>query len=409
MFEAILSFIVTYKYILIFYLCVILFIVLHRSKIDVQGKVIFLYRTKWGISWMDKYSTKFREWVILGGYIGIGVGFIGMVLISYTIVLNIYGLLFVPKATSGVSLVLPGMNIPGIGVLPFWYWLITIFIVAVVHEFSHGIVARAHNIKIKNTGVVFFGPILGAFVEPDEKKMEKEKDIVQYSVLAAGAFSNIILGLVALFLLTSVFIPLQELMIDSKGFTFAQNHNATTPFALAGIAPGTIILGIDQQQTKNFEEFKEKLDTYSPKDKVVIVTPTKKYDVILAKKPEDPTKSFLGIINITNEMKIKEKYESGMGKGVYSSLEWFTGLSNNKLGFLLWLSMISIGIGLFNLLPLPIVDGGRMVQVFLHKLYGSEKGERRYRKVSLFFLFILVVTIIYSITTMITPHLSTFL
>jgi membrane-associated protease RseP (regulator of RpoE activity) len=406
MFEAILSFIFTYKYIILFYLVVILFIVLHRSKIDVQGKIIFLYRTKWGIAWMDKYSAKYREWVILLGYIGTGVGFIGMILISYTIVLNVYNLIFVPKATSGVSLVLPGMNIPGIGVLPFWYWLITIFIVAVVHEFSHGVVARAHNIKVKNTGVVFFGPILGAFVEPDEKKMEKEKDIVQYSVLAAGAFSNIILGLVALFLLVNVFVPVQQMMIDSNGFTFAENHNATTPFALAGIEPGTVILGIDQQQTKNFEEFKEKLEVYSPGNKVVIVTPTKNYDVVLAKKPEDPTKPFLGIVKISNEMKIKEKYDSGIGKVAYSSLEWFTGLSNNKLGFLFWLSMISVGIGLFNLLPLPIVDGGRMAQVFLHKLYGSEKGEKKYRKVSLFFLFILVVTLIYSVMTMVTPHIS---
>jgi len=48
---------------------------------------------------------------------------------------------------------------------------------------------------------------------------------------------------------------------------------------------------------------------------------------------------------------------------------------------------------LFNLLPLPIVDGGRMAQVFLHNLRGKEKGERQYRKVSLFFLLLLLLNL----------------
>ena len=93
------------------------------------------------------------------------------------------------------------MNVPGLGILPFWYWLIAIFVIAVVHEFSHGIVARAHNIPVKHTGLAFFGPIIGAFVEPDEKKLRAGKDITQYSVYAAGAFSNVILALLALLLL----------------------------------------------------------------------------------------------------------------------------------------------------------------------------------------------------------------
>jgi len=55
--------------------------------------------------------------------------------------------------------------------------------------------------------------------------------------------------------------------------------------------------------------------------------------------------------------------------------------------------LLSLGIGLFNLLPLPIVDGGRMAQVFLHKLKGDTLGERRYRQVGLFFLVLLVLNL----------------
>ena len=52
-------------------------------------------------------------------------------------------------------------------------------------------------------------------------------------------------------------------------------------------------------------------------------------------------------------------------------------------------------IGLFNLLPLPIVDGGRMAQVFLHKLKGAVVGEKRYRQISLFFLILLLLNLVF--------------
>src|SRR3989338_9950408 len=129
-----LAWIIHYKYILLFYLILALILYWKRKKLDVQGKVIILYRMKWGLGWMDKYSAKFREWVILLGYIGIGTWPIAVILLTYELMVTLYRLVMVPGTVSGVQLVLPGTNIPGIGVLPFWYWIIAIFIIAVVHE-----------------------------------------------------------------------------------------------------------------------------------------------------------------------------------------------------------------------------------------------------------------------------------
>ena len=77
-----------------------------------------------------------------------------------------------------------------------------------------------------------------------------------------------------------------------------------------------------------------------------------------------------------------------MGLIYYKITDWFT-------GFLKWLFILSLGIGLFNLLPLPIVDGGRMAQVFLHKLKGKKRGELSYRRISLFFLMILLLNLFF--------------
>ncbi len=383
-----LAFVLKYKFVLLFYLFVVLFIAFHWKKIERQAKIIFLYRTKVGLHWMDKYSAKFHEWVILFGYIGMGAGFVGLVVISYVLIHNLYSLITQPEAVSGVSLVLPGVHVPGLGVLPFWYWILAIFAIAVIHEFSHGIVARAHNIPVKNTGLVFFGPILGAFVEPDEKKLRSEKDIVQYSVLAAGSFANVALAVVAILFLNFAFLPLQESMVESTGFTFDAYVDETMPAAKAGIKPGTIITGIGDLPTKNFQEFSDELLFYKPGETIAIQTKEKEYSLVLAANPDHPRKSFLGIKDIRNEFNIKENFQQGAGKAAYLVLDWFT-------GFLRWLFLLSVGIGLFNLLPLPIVDGGRMAQVFLHKLRGLERGELLYRKVSLFFLLILLLNLFY--------------
>ena len=381
------SFLSQYLGIILFYAALVLFVAVKWKKIDVQAKIIFLYRTKWGLGWMSRFSSRSREWVILAGYAGVGIGFIGMLVISWVLLKNLYELIVNPTAVSGVSLVLPGVNVPGMGVLPFWYWLVAIFVIAVVHEFSHGIVARAHNVTVKNTGIVLLGPIIGAFVEPNEKKLRQEKDIVQYSILAAGSFSNILLAIFALLALTLVFTPLQQTMVQPTGFTFDAYVPGDYPFSQAGIAPGTLITGINGQSITEFQQFSDKLTMKAPGDIIKVQTTEQSYDVTLAQNPDNPQRGFLGIAQIRNKVEVKDTFKSGILNPVYIVVDWVT-------GFLRWLFLLSLGIGLFNLLPLPIVDGGRMAQVFLHKWKGRLVGEKRYRQVGLFFLLVLVLNLI---------------
>ncbi len=383
----VLAFLLQYKAIILFYLLVIAFLVVKRKQLVVQLKFIFLYRTKFGLRWMDSFAKKHRELVVLFGYIGTGVGFLGMFAIIGVMLKTGWMLLSNPSAPSGVSPVLPGINVPGLGVLPFWFWLIALFFIALIHEFSHGIVARAHNIEVKNTGFAFFGPVIGAFVEPNDVKMKKQKDIVQYSVLAAGSFSNILLSLLALVLLMFVTGPIQESMMVSDGFTFDSYVNESLPFAQAGILPGTVITAVNGQKVSRFEDFGGELSCMKPGDSLLVGTKDKDYSVVLAANPDAPTKGFLGISLIRNEVHVKEEYVGTVWSSVYTVL---SGLNS----FLRWLFVLSLGIGLFNLLPLPLVDGGQMLQLFFHNLRGPENGERWYRRVSLFLLVLLLAALI---------------
>ncbi|HIJ11562.1 TPA: hypothetical protein HA278_05890 [Candidatus Woesearchaeota archaeon] len=387
------EFIMQFKFIIVFYLVIIAILYVVRKKLDIQAKIIVLYRMKWGLKWMDKYSAKFRQWVILLGYIGTGIGFIGMVVISFMLIKNVIDLIITPNATAGVALVLPGVNIPGLGVLPFWDWLVAIFFVAIVHEFAHGVVARAHNIKVKNTGIVFFGPIIGAFVEPDEKTMRKQSDIVQYSVLAAGAFTNIILAVIAVALLTFVTSPLQDTMLEPTGFSFAEYVEGEYPAKAAGLPVATTVTGINGVDVTSFDEFASELRSSRPGDDIIVTAAERQYTLTLAENPDQTGASFLGITQIKNDADMKDAYTSGIGKVGYTILEVLNGKGKGGKGFLFWLYLLSFGIGLFNLLPLPIVDGGRMAQVFLHRLKGEKKGEKAYHYIGGFFLLILVLSL----------------
>ena len=252
--------------------------------------------------------------------------------------------------------------------------------------------ARAHNIPVKSTGIVLLGPIIGAFVEPDEKKMMKEKDIKIYSVLAAGPFTNIILAVLALVLLTFVFTPIQDAMVEPQGFSFAEYINESYPAAQAGLPLETPIIGLNDEETTTFQEFADILFCKAPGDEITVTSfnedgEKEDYNLTLVENPDKEGKSFLGIISIKNEFEVKEKYEQGVWKAVYYSVDWMN-------GFLRWLFILSLGIGLFNLLPLPIVDGGRMVQVTMRKVKGEKLGDKRYKQISMFFLTILILNLI---------------
>src|SRR3989338_7769484 len=100
MFETILDFVLKYKIIILFYLVLGVIIFIYRKRFETQAKVILLLRTKWGIAWMDRVSEKYREWIILLGYIGIGVGFIGMGFIGFYLIKNLYDVMTNPAATN---------------------------------------------------------------------------------------------------------------------------------------------------------------------------------------------------------------------------------------------------------------------------------------------------------------------
>ncbi|MBS3075215.1 site-2 protease family protein [Candidatus Pacearchaeota archaeon] len=202
------------SFLILFTLAVIIFLYRKRKNLKKEG-IMYLYRTKVGIKLIDKIGSKYKKAISVFSFLAVISGYLLMVTMIYFLGNIIYIYVFRPEIVQAIKI--PPI-MPLVPYLPeafklsflppfyFTYWIIAIAVIAVFHEFAHGIVARRYDIKVKTTGFGFLGPFLAAFVEPDEEEMNKKPKYQQISVLSAGTFTNLILAVIFFLILGLFFI-----------------------------------------------------------------------------------------------------------------------------------------------------------------------------------------------------------
>ncbi|MEM3370617.1 MAG: site-2 protease family protein [Candidatus Woesearchaeota archaeon] len=369
----------------------------NKKKLTVQKIVypiiyIILYKTRLGLGLMKRISDRYRRVIILLGYCFIGFAFAGMLFISYNILRTMLKFLISPATTeTGMALIYPGTQIPGIGYLSFSYWLVGLFLIALVHELAHGIMASAHNLKIKSSGFAVLGIIApvfpAAFVEPDEKEMKKKSPIQQYSILAAGPIINIILAMIIFAALPYVadssnntLAPFEDKLTTPTGFAFTV-INSSVPAGIAGIPNNTIFNTFNGVQVNSSEYFITQLYyCVKPGQQVTLSNNNASYSLITSQHPSNPNRAYLGIQNIKNIREVNPKY-----KGIYPAYSWLKELIR-------WIFLFNLFIGLTNLLPIFVTDGARILQVALLDIYSNKKrADKIWKVINLAFLLLVIM------------------
>ena len=377
---------------IVFIILLSYFLYVKRKKLVVQkiaGPFLYfvLYKTKKGLKFMDRTAKKFSTTIKYLGYAGIIIGFLGMALICYELTKSFFNTLLNPDSMPGVGIVLP-IEAKGVFYVPFFYWIISIFIIAVVHEFSHGIMARRYKMKVKSSGFAFLGILLpiipAAFVEPDEKKMKKCPKVQQLSVFAAGPFSNILLGFFFLLIMALVAGPVVDSIIDYTGVKVTGYSGQNMSAELAGIPVNSNIISIDNDKVDSILNFTRILDQKKPGDVILVGTLEKSYEVTLSKNPENESRAYLGVF-VTQSTEISPKAKE-MWILPYVAI-WL-------LGLVYWLYVLNLGIGLFNLVPLGPIDGGRMLHLALDSVFGKARADKYWKVVSFIFLAMILVIIV---------------
>jgi membrane-associated protease RseP (regulator of RpoE activity) len=185
-----------------FVLFISLFLYTRKKNLKKEG-LLFLYKTSWGIKLINYVGNKYKRTLKVLSYISIGLGYCLMAAMFYLFYTIIKIYLFRPDIVSTIKVppimpLIPYIDkiVPGLPSFYFTYWIIILAVIAITHEFAHGIFAVYNKVKVKTTGFGFFPfflPIfLAAFVELDEEKMTKKNKFSQMSILSAGTFANVL-------------------------------------------------------------------------------------------------------------------------------------------------------------------------------------------------------------------------
>lgn len=437
-----------------------LFLYTRKHNLKRQG-LLYLYRTKFGIKFIDTFTNKYKKILKPMQYLVLLSGYILMILMIWF--LFKFSWLYVTSPTAAAELKVP-VVVPLVPYLPelfnidflppfyFTYWIIIIAIIAIPHEFAHGIFARLNKIKIHSTGFGFLGPFLAAFVEPDEKQTAKASKFAQLSVLAAGTFANVLATVFFLVILWLFFIsafvpagvnfnsystslvnvssieevggiPMQDLsLIDLPEGEFLElmasgNKYYTNKITLEGSLSNNLevlpvyedtpafnkkitgaISTIDGKEVRSYEDLGNILEGYSPGDNVAVTTidqdtlEVKSYNLELGEKEG---KAFLGV-------GIALPQRSGVMGTIYNIFAEVKDPSvfyRSNIGpigtfiydLLWWTVIISISVALVNMLPVGIFDGGRFFYLTIWGLTKSEKIGRRAFATSTWLILLIIV------------------
>lgn len=447
----------------LFTLGVILFFKKNKENVKRHGWM-FLYHSKFGLKFIDWTSKKFAWLLRPAQYVVITSGYILMAAVVWLLSVSAWRYVTsqIPEQLASVPPVAPLIpyfprlfNLESFfPPLFFTYFLVALAVVALSHEFAHGIYARFYKIKVKTTGLAFLGPFFGAFVEPDEKQMGRKSKKAQLTILAAGTFANVVMAVIFVAVIGGFFaasyqpagvnfntysqniIELSDITDvngntvfntdDILGFLGEEDFNeinaqntkylATSESltrAVESEAEQLIvfddtpainarlhspILEIDGEKITSHEKLGEVLGIHKPGETILVKTLTadgeKIDEVILA---ERDGKAFLGIGFFGGS-------RTGFSGLMFSAISkirdpvihyepvWNPDLAQFIYDLLWWIVVINILVALFNMLPVSILDGGRFFYLTIWGITRNEKiGKKAYSIATWFILALLVV------------------
>ncbi|PIN85198.1 MAG: hypothetical protein COV47_03465 [Candidatus Diapherotrites archaeon CG11_big_fil_rev_8_21_14_0_20_37_9] len=301
------------------------------------------------------------------------------------------------KGCPGVAPLIPGVEIPGVPITPPLHAWLSLLIILVVHEGMHGILGRRHGFKIKSTGVLLLGFLpIGAFVEPDEKEMQKAKADKILPFLAAGPTSNLALMLLTALVVfpalavfpavtDSLFPGVQDSILNGVKVNSVLEQTSfcgsvyDSP-SLGNFQPDDVIVAVNGIAINNVSDLFKVLQTNKFVAKTFLLD-RKGERVEVKLQPNE-----LGQFGFVPESIINEDYsppESFFFYGITVSL---------VLEFLYWLFFLNFLVAIINFLPMHPFDGGRMsVKLFAPYLmtlgFKEEAAEKAVQK---FFLILIL-------------------
>ena len=228
--------------------------------------VILMVRSKRGLKLLDM-TVKPRGFWRFYGEVSLWVCIFSMLMVGLLMIIAFITALVTPPQTPPPSaselVAIPGLN----PVIPLGWGALAFIVALVIHEFGHGLQARAHGMRIRAFGLLQLGPLpLGAFAEPQYEELTNAPSKERMRMFAAGPATNIFAAIVCLMFLGGLagqFAATDD-GVHVRGIV--QEEGAYN----AGLEPWDTIQSIDGQVVTNVDDFYDIMTVYSANDTIAI-------------------------------------------------------------------------------------------------------------------------------------------
>lgn len=340
---------------------------------------------------------------------------------------------------------------------PWLAFLITLSFIILVHEMGHFLMARAVGVKVERFSLGF-GPCLARFTRKGteyaislfpfggyvkmagESAEESPKQPWEYrarsvgermAIVFAGPFINYAVGFLLFFLIFLWGAPILSATVGEvlKGY----------PAEAAGLRKGDRILKVNGKSMEDWEEVTQAIRRETASVTLLVERQGEVFDLTLTPKVSEAKNLFgvqsrVGMVGITpSGQTLTRRYPVGqalakageriwgltlltlealfkLASGGISFKESITGpigifyitsavAEQGLLSLLQLIGILSTSLGLFNLLPIPVLDGGHLAFLALERIKGkpvSSRTQEMMTRVGMGFLLVLLVVVTYN-------------
>ena len=317
------------------------------------------------------------------------------------------------------NLLIPGLN----PILPWTYGWIGLVVTIIIHEAGHGIVARVYNTKVESTGIVLFlGIPIGAFVNIQQDELNRTTFKQKSAILTAGPLNNMVLAGISfglLFLLVSSLTPVSNIQGDETGITVLSIGENSLAKSI-GLSKNSIITYINAEPIEDVQELRKILrDNLGTTIQMQWISEDKKEQTKSVELPASipESKGILGVtltdaffdpglvldnyknLFLTNPLAILMPptlqqslvpYSDTMASYYSSSIfgPTFPIIAN----LLFWIWFINFNVGIFNALPITMLDGGQWYGTLLENKIKTKSKIKPFTILSIVFVIIVILS-----------------
>lgn len=228
-----------------------------------------MWKTVRGRQLIDRLAGPARFWRVFGD---VSIILVAITMVGTTLLLLWEATLVQSPAVRGnppspdLLLGLPGIN----PIIPLGYGIFGLAVAIILHEFSHGILARVAHIRIRSLGLIFLIFPIGAFVEPEEEEMRALPRRARARLFAVGPATNILLAILFAVLFSTVMMSAVTPVREGVGIVGFPEDTAS-PAQLAGMQPYTIITSINGTPIRSFTDFATALSGDKVNTTIIVV------------------------------------------------------------------------------------------------------------------------------------------